>query len=183
MQIRTITPELAGLKQAALALIQELDGIGMEIEDRLGVALERAWRLGVKLLRAKELLGHGKWMLWVENNLPISDRHARRHMELAQSNPQAKSVAELSEESVRKFRLGYVPEKERPELAGDQALPRTFHHLTLINDWKKLQRRLEIGQAHLDQVAARKDLWPLFEWLGGLYGLNAETFADLRPPR
>lgn len=182
MQLSKITPQLAVIKTDALALIQELDGIGLEIEDKLNAALDRAWRLGVQLKKAKDILGHGNWIRWVESNLPLSERHARRHKELAESNPKARSIEDLSEDSVRKFRLGYVPDKERPEIEGDQTLPRVFHHLTLLNDFQKLTRRVEIGQAKIDQEAARKDLWPVFEWLGGLYGLRSETISNLRPP-
>ena len=174
--------DLRCLKSEALALITELDQIGQGIEKDLGHALEKAWLLGKKLLEAKDQLGHGRWLIWVEANLPIGDRRARQYMELASQNVHAHSVEQLSEDSVRKFRLGYVPEKERPELPGDATLPRVHHHLTIVNDWRKWQRRVEIGQAQLDEPQAKRDLWPMFEWMVGLYGLNPETFANLRPP-
>ncbi|MDR3406362.1 MAG: hypothetical protein P4L99_28010 [Chthoniobacter sp.] len=182
MQIRSITPQLDDLKSASLALILELDGIGRDIEDQLDAALDKAWQLGKHLMRAKKLLGHGKWTIWVDSNLPISPRHALRHKQLAEDNPRAKSVKDLSEDSVRKFRLGYVPSKERPALDGDGPLPRAFHHLTIVNDFNRFKRRVDIGQAHFDPAVAKNDLWPVFEWLGGLYGLNIETISNLRPP-
>ncbi|HEY3898944.1 MAG TPA: DUF3102 domain-containing protein [Chthoniobacter sp.] len=183
MKNHLANPELTALREESLALIVELDAIGRDIESKLGIALDKAWQLGKRLVRQKEILGHGKWLLWVESNLPISDRHARRYKELAEANPRATCVGDLSEDSVRKFRLGFVPEKDRPKLVGDRALPRAFHHLTLLNDWRRLERRLEIGQAQLDQEAAKKDLWPMFEWLAGrVYGLTSDTLSHLRPP-
>jgi hypothetical protein len=166
-----------------LGLIARLEEIGRDIDGKLSEALDLAWRVGLNLLAKKESVGHGKWLIWVEANLPIGERHARRYMELASQNTAAKTVDDLSEDSVRKFRLGYVPEKERGELPGDQTIPRVHHHLAIVNDFRKLQRRVEIGQAQLNQAEAKRDLWPVFEWMVGLYGLNPETIADLRPPQ
>jgi len=170
------------LTAEALDLIEQLDAIGRRIEDDLNEALDLAWRLGKTLLKKKDDVGRGNWLIWVDANLRIGDRRARQYMELASQNPHAKKVADLSEDSVRKFRLGYVPDKERPDLEGDATLPPAHHHLSIVNDWRKWQRRVEIGQATFNEGEAKRDLWPVFEWMVGLYGLNPETVATLRPP-
>lgn len=174
MQTRAITPNLKELTSEASRLVIELDQIGSDLERTLTDAMDKAWRLGRALCGIKNLVGHGNWLVWLEANLPISQRHAQRHMELAASNPDAQSVADLSQESVRKFRLGYVPEKEHHALEGDKTLPRVCHHLTLLNDWRRWQRRVEIGQAAVDQDEAKRDLAPLARWICELYGIKAE---------
>lgn len=164
----TTRPSLAELTATARGLINELSEIGRSIDDKLNQGIDRAWRLGKTLVAMKRQVGHGNWLVCVEG-LGISARHATRHMELAIDNPHAKSVADLSNESVRKFRLRYVPEKERPEIDGDETIPRACHHLSLVNDWRRMLRRVEIGQAQLNPEEARRDLRPLYDWLRGLY--------------
>jgi hypothetical protein len=177
MSKRSIGPNLKTLTEDARTLVMQLDAMGQDLEKQLTLALERAWRLGQKLLSIKALVGHGNWLTWLEANLTIGPRHAQRHMELAASNLEADQVKELSAESVRKFRLRYVPDKERPQLEGDQSLPRVCHHLTIVNDFRRFQRRVEIGQAALDPSEAKRDLKPLFLWLCDLYGFKGENVA------
>lgn len=177
MQRRTITTPLKTLTADANRLIAELAELGKELDDKLTMALERSWRLGGILLECKRLVGHGNWLIWLEANVPLSERHAQRHMELASSNPHAETVADLSLESIRKFRLRFVPDKERPQLEGDAQLPRASHHLTLLNDWRRWQRRVEIGQTDLDPEEARRDLQPLFHWMCELYDVPVPALA------
>jgi hypothetical protein len=53
-------------------------------------ALDRAREAGKKLIEAKELLGHGKWLPWLKD-VGINPRTAQRYMQLAQI-PDAKYV-------------------------------------------------------------------------------------------
>lgn len=174
MQTRTAQPRalmpLRDLTKEAKQLLTKYEAKTKELARNFDEALELAWKFGRKLNEIKATVGHGNWQLWLENNLDgMSDRHARRHMELDRDNPGAQSVADLSEDSVRKFRYDFVPEKQRPELPGDQKFQRTAHHLTIVNDWRQLLRRVEIGQAQLDEEEARRDMRPLLEWLAKLY--------------
>ena len=47
-------------------------------------ALELAALCGELLIEAKEQVGHGGWLAWVEANLSFGDRQARKYMRLAQ---------------------------------------------------------------------------------------------------
>ncbi|MHA3773641.1 hypothetical protein ACXR0O_19065 [Verrucomicrobiota bacterium sgz303538] len=166
---RTLT--LKSLTAEAKGILAKYEAKTRELSKNFDEALELAWRFGQKLNEIKATVGHGNWQLWLANNLEgMGDRHARRHMALDSDNPGAQSIADLSEESVRKFRYGFVPEKTRPELPGDQTFQRAAHHLTLVNDWRQFVRRVEIGQAQLDEDEARRDLMPLWEWMCILYG-------------
>ncbi len=160
---------IARLKAEALGLVAELDDTSKSLLELFDRAIDRAWRLGLCLAEIKRAVGHGNWLGWIEANLPVGERQAQRYIELAAANPSAKTAADLSEDSVRKFRLGYVPEKERPELDGDAEIKPTVHHLTLLNDFRRLHRRIEIGAASFDREEARRDLRPMWEWLSELY--------------
>lgn len=164
---------LRNLTTEAKDLLAQYESKTRELSKNFDDALELAWKFGRKLNEIKSAVGHGNWLLWLPNNLEgMSDRHARRHMLLDTSNPGAETIAELSEDSVRKFRFGFIPEKERPEIPGDQKFQRTPHHLTIVNDWRQFVRRVEIGQAQLDEEEARRDMRPLLEWLAKLYGFT-----------
>jgi len=174
----TLSTKLKQLTAEARGLLAELDSMGIDIEDRLARALEKAWLFGKVMVAVKNEVGHGNWLIWVAANVKqLSERQVRRYLDLALENPTAKTVDDLSPDSVRKFRYGFVPEKERPELEGDATLPPANHHLSLLNDWKRLQRRQTIGQLRIDEEEARKDLKPLFEWMCGLYGISFEEAA------
>ncbi len=48
-------------------------------------ALEHARRCGELLLQVKDSLKHGEWLPWVKEHVTVSDRQARRYMQLAQN--------------------------------------------------------------------------------------------------
>lgn len=181
MQKISAAKDVSRLAIKCRRLIGRIDGIGRKIEGDLNSALGRAWILGLRLLRMKEKLGHGNWLRWVEANLPIKERRVRHYLELAEDNRTARSWKHLDPDSVRKFRLGYVPDKQRTELEDDKNVGSAVHHVTLVNDFRKLMRRVNTNQLTIDQPKARQDLWPVFEWLTTLYGLDAQTIAGLRP--
>lgn len=171
MSKRSIVPRLKSLTSQARRIMRQLESMSLQVEKQLNAAVERAWRLGQVLSEIKGSVGHGNWLLWLEANLPMCNKSAQRYMALADDNPEAQCVEDLSPESVRKFRLRYVPDKERPTIEGDETLPRVCHHLTIVNDFRRFQRRVEIGQASLNKDEAKRDLKPLFQWLCELYGV------------
>jgi hypothetical protein len=46
-------------------------------------ALEHAMKCGELLTKAKEAVGHGEWLPWLEKNCEVSDRQAERYMRLS----------------------------------------------------------------------------------------------------
>lgn len=67
-----------------------LDALAVEIREETAAAdqdwrsaLGHAIRAGELLLEAKERVGHGHWLPWLEANFPDSDRTARLYMRLA----------------------------------------------------------------------------------------------------
>ncbi len=79
---------------------------------------------------------------------------------------------------VNATREGYlallVPQKEHTEVKGDmQANKSQHHHLDLINDWSKWMRHVEIKKIETDIEEVKRDLKPMYEWLKGLYEVEA----------
>src|SRR5207247_56989 len=78
-----------------------------------------------RLNELKAVVGHGSWETWRASTFPkLSKRSSCNCMALDRNNPNVQKSAHLSAESVRKFRFGYVPVKDRPKLKGDKKFAR-----------------------------------------------------------
>jgi hypothetical protein len=75
------------------------------------------------LLRAKEICGHGGWLRWLAENCPrISDRQARRYMELAKSDVTTDLPLEEQEAEWRRI-CGNAPREEPDDEEGGDGEP------------------------------------------------------------
>ena len=103
----------------------------------VNLANYRAWEFGRFLMRAKDEIGHGRFQTWRASAFSkLNQKKAERCQELFTRNSKTtvlsllnetalnQWVADLDQGSVRKFRLGYVPAKERPKLRGNRKFPR-----------------------------------------------------------
>lgn len=70
--------------------------------------------IGERLIEAKELLDHGLWEKWLDENVEISQRTARNFMRIAKtfSVEERQAIAEM--EITRLYYLAEIPEDERP---------------------------------------------------------------------
>lgn len=74
------------------AEIQDADGrVRRSAEEAAAAALDA----GHRLIEAKALLPHGKWLPWLKDHAGISDRTARRYMQIAKSGMEIGHVADL----------------------------------------------------------------------------------------
>lgn len=127
---------------------------------------ERAWRFGRVLNPLKKLVGHGNWEKWRGDAFPgLDDRAARRCQALDRMNPKAQKFVDLTAESLRKYRFGYVPVKKRPKLKGDKKFARPSHHGSVVNECNKLMRRIDIGLYKPDMRELAQDFDPFYNWL------------------
>jgi hypothetical protein len=139
-----------------------------------------AWLFGKFLHRAKDTLGHGSFSVWRSETFPrLHERKAQRCQELYARNSNAteltdlseraleKFISTLSDDSVRKYRLGYIPEKDRPQQKGDKKFGRPTHYSSVLGECNKLQQRIEAGQSRDDREEMRCEFAPFFTWLYG----------------
>jgi hypothetical protein len=83
------------------------------------VALMGAIHIGKCLIEAKDLVSHGEWLLYLENNVGFSDRSAQNYMRLYKEygenvNPQL--AADLSYTNALKLLI--LPDDEQKEIKG-----------------------------------------------------------------
>jgi hypothetical protein len=82
-----------------------------------------------------------------------------------------KWIIDLNKDSVRKFRLGYVPVKERLLLEGDEKVTPNPHHLTFVNEFFRYNRQMRTGKIeHFDLDLFRRDIEPMIRHLIDLCG-------------
>ena len=125
----------------------------------VNLANYRAWHFGKLLADAKAELGHGRFTIWRAATFPnVHERKAQRCQELFAKNSKATELSDFSEstvskwiidldkDSVRKFRLGYVPVKERLLLEGDEKVTPESHQLTWVNEFFRYNRQVRTSK-------------------------------------
>ena len=129
-------------------------------------AIDRAWRFGRSLNAIKTRIPHGDWENWRASTFPkLSKDKACKCTMLDRLNPNVVNSQHLSAESIRKFRFGYVPVKDRPKLKGDKKFARPSHHGAIVNECNKLMRRMDIGLYKPDTRELVQDFEPFYQWL------------------
>ena len=151
---------LAQFQAAEQALVEDFD-----------YTAERAWQLGRRLNPLKKLVGHGNWEKWRVDAFPkLDDRAAQRCMALDRLNPKAQNFADLNAESLRKYRFGYVPAKERAILKGDKKFARPADYNSALIECNKLMHRVDVGLYKPDVQELVQAFKPFWTWLGKLGG-------------
>lgn len=76
-------------------LATEIQEAHADVLQALSTAAECAIAAGHALQEAKELIGHGKWLPWLNDNCAIPERTAQRYMVLAKSHAISAIVADF----------------------------------------------------------------------------------------
>jgi hypothetical protein len=152
----------------------------------VNLANYRAWEFGRFLTRAKHELGHGLFSHWRKATFPkIHERKAQRCQELFANNSNAtvlsdfsdrslkKWVSALNHDSLRKFRLGYVPDKFQPKHKGNIKFPRLVSFLNIANEYERLRERHTTGLQAVDFEEAREETKELYQFLKWLHRESA----------
>lgn len=98
-----------------------IETVTEEILELKGDFAENSFRIGQRLNEAKELLGHGEWLPWLEEKVNFSERTAQKFMALAreyEGSPHL--VRELGSEKA--FALLALPEEERQQIVTEGAV-------------------------------------------------------------
>jgi hypothetical protein len=179
------------LSKEGCRLLELMNEAEASVYRNVNLANYHAWRFGKFLAGAKAALGHGRFTIWRAATFPnVHERKAQRCQELFAKNSKATELSDFSEstvrkwiidlnkDSVRKFRLGYVPMKERLLLEGDEKVTFAPHHLTWVNEFFRYNRQLRTGKIeHFDLDLFRRDIEPLARRLIQLCG--PDWFSNL----
>ena len=111
---QTETPPLHTLGlQKPPPLSRTIADVTAEIRFYKAQTVQSVIEIGRCLTEAKGLLEHGQWMTWLEQNVEISDRTARKYLQLAEQFSNRPPVANLT--YTKLLALLAVPEEAREE--------------------------------------------------------------------
>jgi len=174
------TKQLAKEGQELLDLMNKAEA---SVYRNVNLANYRAWEFGRFVTRAKHELGHGLFIHWRNATFPkIHERKAQRCQELFANNSNATVLSDLSDRSLkkwigalnpnslRKFRLGYVPDKLKPKYKGNVKFPRLVSFLNIVNEYNRLRYRHTEGLQFVDFEEAREETREVFQFLKWLHG-------------
>ena len=94
--------------------ITEINTLHSEIGGHLKMTLDKAIRIGELLTEQKAGLQHGKWIPWIEENLPFSERSVRDYMRFYDRREELKTarIADLTE--ARELLIEKIASSEEP---------------------------------------------------------------------
>jgi len=69
----------------------------LELNQSLKMSVQKAIKIGELLTEQKEFIGHGNFLSWVEDNIDINERTARRYMSLYSYRNKTDKLSDLSE--------------------------------------------------------------------------------------
>jgi hypothetical protein len=139
-------------------------------QQHAGAAAHYAIEVGELLIEAKATLPHGKWLPWLRENLPFSDRTAQAYMRLAtHTPPQMRSGA--ADLSVREV-LAHVARPRRKSLDDELAAWTERHRLERrpVTEWT-----IEDARATADRIRAFDEIMHRFGICDGHDAYLAET--------
>ena len=173
-ELRLRRKNIARLLVSAMKHHRAAESAAKRVEAGKQRALEHAWRCGQALNQIKPLVGHGNWQGWVQLHFckprGISYQTAALYMKIDRDNPNIQRVGDLKFDSIRQHAFRFIPEKNRLVLQGDDKIPRSTHHLTVLNEFHRLKYRHEAGLQPLDFTEIRRDWRPIYQWLRAVFG-------------
>jgi len=96
--VTTNTQTLSEIPGHAQPAVKEIIMLHEEIMTAARTSLDKAFRIGELLIHEKSRLDHGQWLLWLEQNVPFTDRCARNYMRLYEhrEQPKLENVSDLT---------------------------------------------------------------------------------------
>lgn len=134
--------------------IVSLDSLVSEIKFFENQAVVSYWEIGKRLAQAKEQVGHGNWLKWVDDNLGYSERTTQQLIKVYQSYPNTNMVSDLKFRQV--LALTTVEEETRQEILEKENLEDKTVKETqeIIRRYKEEKRDLEEENKELRQANA-----------------------------
>lgn len=121
---------------------EEMRRLHGEILNSLKMSLDKAIRIGELLAEQKEVLKHGEFTAWVNDNLPFTDRTARNYMRLFQERDRLKT------ENISGLKDAY-------ELL--------IEHKVLLANVERAILLLQEVEAEVGKIEDVKELWKIHE--------------------
>jgi hypothetical protein len=103
----------------------------------------KSTQCGKRLNAIKEKVGHGNWKTWREGNWPqLKEQTTQVYILIDAQNLNTQRLAHLKFDPIRKYTIGFVPEKERPALQGDKKFSRPTHYSSALGECTSFSNEL-----------------------------------------
>ena len=121
----------------------EIKQIEIEINFYKGQAAQNIIEIGKRLIKAKELMGHGEWLPWIEKNVDFRRETARKFMLAAEEFGDSQAVGHLPQTKI--FKLLELPKPERETFIEENPVEdmTTRELRQAIKDKKELEKKIE----------------------------------------
>ena len=129
------------------------------------ITLEGVIGIGRKLSELKEIIGHGSWLKWCEENLGYGERQVQRYMKIsaeygAENSPYSKATSMTELSFSKAYSLLAVPENEVKEFTEqhDIGAMKVSELEAEIREWKSKNKTLtaELGKAEEQNLVLQK---------------------------
>lgn len=186
-----IRDELRNLLKETIDHHRLCDAARAAVENAQQLAMFHAWQAGIRLNKIKALVGRGNWLPWVAANVRgISERTVEIYLKIDNDNPELRNVkpnpqrvADLKFDTIRKYAIGFVPEKEQPDHEGNIKFRRLVSFLNIVNEYALLRQRHVDGLQLVDFKEAREETADLYQFLRWLHGAARANPWAQHPPR
>jgi hypothetical protein len=167
------------------------------------IAMWHGWQTGIRLNGMKELIGSGNWQDWLDLNFcqraDVTIRTAQLYMKIDNDNAELRDEAlktqrvapakadfqlltRLKFDTIRKYAIGFVPEKDQPEHHGNVKFPRLVSFLNIVNEFARLKQRHVEGLQLVDFNEAREETSELYHFLRWLHHDAQANPWEAAPP-
>lgn len=84
--VSELPPPIAEVPDTSITVSEQpsIESLTAEIKMYLHIANQSIIEVGKRLIQAKEMLPHGEWQAWLKNNFSLTDRTARRFMQISE---------------------------------------------------------------------------------------------------
>lgn len=191
---------LDNLKDEIIYHHNQFESARSSVFSAMQIGLWHKLQCGIRLIKIKAMIGFGNWTLWIESNLPFTERTAQLYMKIVNDNPELLSKAKefsgnkpdlqiltkLREDTIRKHAISFVPDKHQPihelppGVTGNPKFPKLVHFGNIANEYSRLKQRHMDGLQEIDFDQTRWLCQELYQFLQWLYG-DSKT-NPWRPP-
>ncbi len=174
--------EMAGLLKETLEHHKLCEAARGDAEEKKKSAMFHAWQAGIRLNKMKSLVGHGNWQDWLEENFckprGVEYRTAALYMKIDNDNlelrdvkkPNVQRVADLKFDTIRKYAIGFVPEKDQPIHKGNIKFSRSINFDNVTNEFDRIEYRHVSGLQLVDFVEVKEGTIRLYNFLKWIHG-------------
>ncbi len=151
--------------------VERIERLHLEVASHFTIALGKAVEIGQLLTEQKAELKHGKWLPWIEENLPFTDQTARNYMQLWDRREDLELL------NISNLKTAYEIVKNTSPIQHYTYTPEGFFDSAKYPDpfshCDDEQKRKWLAMWMHDLLRGARDPWALMEWVTVRYTFDS----------